>query len=147
MPIPITCPTCGSKAQAPDSAAGKTARCPQCSASVPVPEEFPLVRPADPEAPRPRGRRDEDDYDDRPARRRRDEDDHDDRPARRRAGGRFHCPFCGSEYPPVESEQISQAGWVLFVVLILFCIPLCWIPLISMKEKQRRCSDCGTKLG
>lgn len=38
MPIPITCPSCGKTLRAPDSAAGKQARCPACSAQIMVPE-------------------------------------------------------------------------------------------------------------
>jgi hypothetical protein len=44
MPIAITCPSCGQHAQVPGSAAGKTARCPRCQYSIPVP--VPAARPA-----------------------------------------------------------------------------------------------------
>ena len=161
MPILITCPTCGTNAAAPDNAAGKKVKCPKCQAVLDVPaQEAPPVLEVEPQpvvqyAPPPsaypapaaeppssrRGR--EDDYDDEPRRRRRDEDE--DEPRRRR--GRFSCPFCGSTAPPYEREEINSGGWVLFVVLILFCIPLCWIPLITMKDKIRHCSSCGTKIG
>src|SRR5439155_27210232 len=37
MPISIKCPECGRKLNAPDSAAGRRARCPQCKAVVTLP--------------------------------------------------------------------------------------------------------------
>ena len=39
------------------------------------------------------------------------------------------CPFCAHEGPPVIAKQMSVAGWVLFVVLLLLCLPLCWLPI------------------
>ena len=38
MPIPVTCDSCGKTLKAPDSAAGKKAKCPQCSADIKIPE-------------------------------------------------------------------------------------------------------------
>jgi len=37
MPITVTCPQCGKKLNAPDSAAGKQARCPGCKATMTLP--------------------------------------------------------------------------------------------------------------
>src|SRR5947209_4568080 len=37
MPILITCPTCGTKSRAPDHAAGRHCKCPDCGAAVSVP--------------------------------------------------------------------------------------------------------------
>ncbi len=36
MPIPVVCPACGGKAKAPDKAAGRTLKCPQCQAPIRV---------------------------------------------------------------------------------------------------------------
>jgi DNA-directed RNA polymerase subunit M/transcription elongation factor TFIIS len=38
MPITTECPECGKRLKAPDSAAGRKAKCPQCGAAVPIPE-------------------------------------------------------------------------------------------------------------
>jgi hypothetical protein len=59
------------------------------------------------------------------------------------------CPFCGQEGVPVVSKQISAVGWVLFVVLLIMCIPLCWIPFVvdGCKEDVRKCAACGCKIG
>lgn len=37
MPISVACSTCGSKFKAPDSAAGRKAKCPKCGAALVVP--------------------------------------------------------------------------------------------------------------
>lgn len=44
MPISITCPSCGKKLSAPESAAGKRAKCPKCATIVMVPNpQEPIV--------------------------------------------------------------------------------------------------------
>jgi hypothetical protein len=45
MPIDIVCPSCGKRLKAPDTAAGKRVKCPQCSAAVPVPAAPAAARP------------------------------------------------------------------------------------------------------
>ena len=59
------------------------------------------------------------------------------------------CPFCNYEGLPTVSKNISVGGWVLFVVLLLFCFPLCWIPFVvdGCKEEVKRCTSCGCKFG
>ncbi|MBN1590329.1 MAG: LITAF-like zinc ribbon domain-containing protein [Pirellulales bacterium] len=61
----------------------------------------------------------------------------------------FKCPFCSHEGPPEIKREMSMGGWVLFIVLLLFCIPLCWLPFVidGCKEDKRICSGCGAKLG
>ena len=86
--------------------------------------------------------------DDRPRRRReRDDDDEDDygRPRRRRRGS-FHCPYCDTDRAPIVRKKISTAGWVLFVVLLILCFPLCIIGLF-ITEDYRECSECGISIG
>lgn len=58
----------------------------------------------------------------------------------------FRCPFCQSPYPPFVVQKVSGAGWVVFVLLILLCVPLCWIGLL-IKEDHRVCSSCRMVLG
>lgn len=68
-------------------------------------------------------------------------------PARQPYG--FTCPFCQFQGPPMQKQQLSSGGWVLFVVLLLFCLPLCWLPFVidGCKETVRNCASCGIKLG
>ncbi len=63
-----------------------------------------------------------------------------------RGGSRFNCPFCSSNSPPIRKQKISTAGWVLFVILLIGCFPLCVIGLF-ITEDHRVCSDCGITLG
>jgi hypothetical protein len=41
VPIPVACATCGAKLKAPDAAAGRTLKCPQCGTAVIVPSPGP----------------------------------------------------------------------------------------------------------
>ncbi len=65
-------------------------------------------------------------------------------PPTRSAG--FRCPYCGTGHPPRARFQVSTGGWVLFVILLLFCFPLCFIGLL-LQESYRVCDDCGIRLG
>jgi hypothetical protein len=58
----------------------------------------------------------------------------------------FRCPFCGTSKWPITSSRISTGGWVLFVGLLFFCFPLCWIGFF-VRESYDYCDDCGVKLG
>ena len=101
----------------------------------------------------------EDEEDERPSRRgrrsiRRDDDEDEDdeeeeRPSRRRGSSRavgFRCPYCDTDETPTRRKKVSSGGWVMFVVLIFLCLPLCWLGLL-MTEDTKVCSDCGIKLG
>jgi hypothetical protein len=48
MPIEIACPGCGKQLKAPDAAAGKRVKCPQCATVVPVPAPPPPIVPQAP---------------------------------------------------------------------------------------------------
>lgn len=57
------------------------------------------------------------------------------------------CPQCGHNGPPEFTRSISTAGWIVFVVLLLCCIILCWLPFVldAFKENKRSCKACGYK--
>lgn len=59
------------------------------------------------------------------------------------------CPLCSHEGMPIIKKTLSSGGWVLFIVLLLFCLPLCWLPFIidGCKDEVRKCAGCGSKLG
>jgi LITAF-like zinc ribbon domain/zinc-ribbon domain len=65
------------------------------------------------------------------------------------AYGVFTCPFCRFQGPPIVERKLSSNGWLIFVLLLIFCIPLCWLPFVidGCKEDQRKCASCGTRLG
>jgi hypothetical protein len=103
---------------------------------------------------------DDDDDDDRPRRRRsRDYDDDDDDRDRDRDRDRYRdrgfpsddfvCRECGFRGRPYRREQLSGNGVLVFVLLLLFCLPLCWLPFVleGCKERRRECPECGTRAG
>lgn len=53
MAIPVACGSCGSRMNAPDHAAGKTAKCPKCSNPITVPvkyaDQIPFMAPQPPQ--------------------------------------------------------------------------------------------------
>lgn len=59
------------------------------------------------------------------------------------------CPYCKYNGPPTIEKKVSEAGWVVFVVLLLFCIVLCWIPFVidGLQKEVRKCPSCGVTLG
>lgn len=75
MPIAVLCPGCNSRLNAPDTAAGKTVKCPKCQAAmvIPAPDAEPEVEDTPPpkrSAAPPRKRSAEGDDDDRPRKKR-----------------------------------------------------------------------------
>jgi ribosomal protein L37AE/L43A len=130
----IECPACRHELQVPPELLNQLVKCPLCSKTFAAPasiRDFPSgpieppatgTQPAAPtlplQPPGPTGQ-----------------------PIRRG----FHCPFCGSDAPPVTREQISLAGWIVFAVMLVTCFPLFWIGLL-MKEEAKFCGDCGRKL-
>ena len=60
--------------------------------------------------------------------------------------GVWRCPYCGGGGVPITMTKTSQAGWVLFWVLLLTTCILCWIGFF-IKETYRVCPSCGSKVG
>lgn len=61
--------------------------------------------------------------------------------------GAPRCIHCGFQGLWTSTSKVSGGGWVLFVVLLICCFPLCWIPLIAMRETGRKCGQCGIIMG
>jgi hypothetical protein len=53
----------------------------------------------------------------------------------------FHCRSCGYAGHAMIVQKISTAGWIVFALLLLFCLPLFWIGLL-MKENRSQCPNC-----
>lgn len=53
----------------------------------------------------------------------------------------FRCPACGYVGNAMIVEKVSTAGWVVLVLLVLFCFPLFWIGLL-MKDRHAQCPNC-----
>jgi lipopolysaccharide-induced tumor necrosis factor-alpha factor len=71
------------------------------------------------------------------------------KPARIKGAPDVICPACGHQAPPLGKKSIKPVGWVVFAVLLLACLPLCWLPFVldSCQREERSCEGCGTNLG
>lgn len=152
----INCPKCKASLKLRETAVGKIVRCPKCqerftapSATAeaspleladPVSEESPLEQMAAAAQSNTPGARPQ--YA-APAQQFQNQV-----PASPNPGG-FTCPFCHRQGPPIITKKISTSGWILFIVLLLCCFPLCWLPFVmdGCKDEERKCAGCGTKLG
>lgn len=52
------------------------------------------------------------------------------------------CPRCNSQIAPRFDRKISNAGWIVFAVLLITFFPLFWIGFL-IKEDVRICPVCG----
>jgi DNA-directed RNA polymerase subunit RPC12/RpoP len=70
---------------------------------------------------------------------------HSRRRKKKRRPEKAECPYCDSTARPYSTWVISQNGWIVFIILLIFFFPLCWIGLL-MTDPVYRCSDCGRQL-
>ena len=61
-------------------------------------------------------------------------------------GAGYRCPRCSATYLPIVEKKISSEGMLIFILLLFFCFPLCWIGLL-MKQETRVCPVCHANLG
>lgn len=61
-------------------------------------------------------------------------------------GAGYRCPRCSATYLPIVEKKISSEGMLIFILLLFFCFPLCWIGLL-MKQESRVCPVCHANLG
>jgi hypothetical protein len=57
----------------------------------------------------------------------------------------FQCKACGCAGNAKIVSKISTAGWVVFALLLLVCLPLFWIGLL-MKERRTECPACRVQV-
>lgn len=59
---------------------------------------------------------------------------------------RWRCPYCQSTAGFYDRSEITTAGMIFAVVLLLFlCLPLFWIGFF-MTEDRRYCAACHTRI-
>ncbi len=157
MPISAQCPSCGRKMNVADKHAGKTVRCPECDNHLVVPRLKPSAETAISDAPpsAPLAAVVDDDFAPCPyckeeirstAVKCKHCGERLDRQPRRKRETGFRCPKCDSASPPIVRETVTGSAWLIFVVLLCVFFPLCWLPLVLMKEPRRMCFDCRTPL-
>lgn len=57
----------------------------------------------------------------------------------------FLCPHCNTYVSLETRSKVSDAGWIVFVLLLIFFWPLFWVGLL-MKEKYMVCSKCNKRI-
>ena len=57
----------------------------------------------------------------------------------------FRCPYCQSQAGSYFVSKISTQGWIVMLILLLFCFPLFWVGFL-MKEETYYCRSCQMKL-
>jgi hypothetical protein len=57
----------------------------------------------------------------------------------------FRCPYCQSPAGTYAVSKVSTGGWVVLVVMLLFCLPLFWIGLL-IREDSYHCRSCLMRL-
>jgi len=57
------------------------------------------------------------------------------------------CQMCGWHGAPALVHKVSGGGWVVFVLLLLFCFIFAWVPLVTMKDTKQKCRQCGAVFG
>jgi hypothetical protein len=62
------------------------------------------------------------------------------------AYGHHYCPNCRTQVIPQLKRKISQAGWIVFAVLLVTVPPLFWIGF-CIREDVKICPICGTRVG
>ena len=53
----------------------------------------------------------------------------------------MQCRFCGSAGPHFPISRVAPVGWVVFGVLFLVFLPLCWVGLF-IKSRGLQCGSC-----
>lgn len=60
-------------------------------------------------------------------------------------GSSMNCRHCNAK-DSVTLSGLNQTGIIVFIVLLLACFPLCWIPFISDGMKKKTCTECGREI-
>lgn len=58
----------------------------------------------------------------------------------------FQCPYCQTTRSPIMRSEISQMGWLVFVVLLVTTCFGCVVGFF-IRDKYRECSQCKIRLG
>lgn len=61
------------------------------------------------------------------------------------AADAFCCPFCQTRHPPIWRSEISTAGWITFVVLLICTCFFFWVGFL-IRDKYLICSVCKVRL-
>lgn len=57
----------------------------------------------------------------------------------------MNCRHCEA-VDCIISSGLNQTGVIVFILLLLICFPLAFIPFISDGMKKKVCSECGREI-
>lgn len=63
----------------------------------------------------------------------------------RMSAPRSKCPHCRGLMEPRLAWRITAHGWLLFLMLLIPCLPLCWVALF-LRTSYQQCSLCRAAL-
>ncbi len=123
------CPTCLNDVRIPQELFGSLVRCPICLSEFVAPERVAKLQTEDPSM--------QEDAD-----RLKNEPESSEKALSGSASSKhLSCPSCGCTEEPTITKRISQAGWIVFAVLLVTFWPLFWIGLL-INEEVRQCRRC-----
>jgi hypothetical protein len=123
------CPTCHGDVRIPQELFGSLVRCPICLSEFVAPERVATLWVEDRSV-----------QDDKNHQKKEPEPSEEDR-SRSAAPKHLSCPTCGCREEPTTTKRISQAGWIVFAVLLVTFWPLFWIGLL-INEEVKQCRRC-----
>lgn len=138
--IRFYCPGCQAQLQAQNDQVGTKVQCGGCGQRLQVPPDprnRTVLGSIDPPEPPPIA------HVSRSSSRRTD-DDGSARPRRKRERSSWECPECGCPEKPYRRNRISQSGWIVFALFLVFFFPLFFIGLL-MTEDYYECPECRFK--
>lgn len=128
--IPVwQCPACHEVVRIPEDLFGALVRCPICSCEFVAPERTATLRLKN-RSPR-EGKEGLT----------RTHSPSNETPSGTNSPQHPSCPSCGCTEEPSTTKRISQAGWIVFAVLLVTFWPLFWIGLL-INEEVKQCRRC-----
>ena len=58
----------------------------------------------------------------------------------------FQCPYCQTTRAPISKSEVSQLGWLVFIVMLVMTCFGCIIGLF-IRDRYTECSQCKIRLG
>ncbi len=56
----------------------------------------------------------------------------------------FSCPYCHSRQPPIWKSEVSTAGWITCVLLLVTTCFFFWVGFL-IRDKYTVCSSCNVR--
>jgi uncharacterized Zn finger protein (UPF0148 family) len=60
------------------------------------------------------------------------------------AAGSYSCPYCQTRQPPIWKSEVSTAGWITCVLLLVTTCVFFWVGFL-IRDKYTVCSSCNVR--